>query len=478
MKIAVKEIEFYVREMPMRMPFKFGNVVIDKQAALHVGMEVELADGRRARGWAADMLAPRWFDKDADKSVGLRDLVDGARVAAEAYQEAGHKGDTAFAIWRVGYEAGRAWGVERGVNPLLASNGGALMERALLDGLGAALGQSYREMLQSDLLELDLGQIHPELAGMALAEILPPEPLHSLHIRHTVGLVDPIRTGDIAAEERLDDGLPQSLEEYVECQGLSYFKIKIGGDPEADFERLREIAALLDGRGKAYEITLDGNEQYHDAGNLLVLLEWLEKHLGTFYASMLYIEQPMDRSISLDPALERDIRALAAKRPMLIDESDEDLDAFRRALDLGYTGVSSKACKGLIKALANYALIHHLNALGRSCFMTAEDLTNVPIVSLHQDLVHVAALGIGHLERNGHHYIRGLDHLSQSERAHCLARHGDLYRAEGDSAFMAIDQGQIEIGSLQTPGLGVGGAVDVEALTPLASWSALTEEAA
>jgi hypothetical protein len=89
-------------------------------------------------------------------------------------------------------------------------------------------------------------------------------------------------------------------------------------------------------------------------------------------------------------------------------------------------------------------------------------------------LVHVAALGIDHLERNGHHYVRGLDHLSKTERAQCLARHGDLYRAEGESGFLAIRGGQIEIGSLQTSGLGVDVAVDAEAMQPLESW--LVEE--
>ena len=470
MQITVKEIEFYIREMPMRMPFKFGNVIIDSQTALHVAMDVELADGRQARGWAADMLAPRWFDKDPDKSVdeGIRNLLDGADVAAAAYRGAGRQ--DAFAIWRVGYEAGRAWGVEQGVNPLLSSNGGALMERALIDGLGVALEQPYFALLQNNVLGLDLGQIHPELAAVELAAILPAAPLDSLHIRHTVGLVDPILTTDIAADDRLHDGLPQSLEEYVAGQGIRYLKIKIGGDPAADFERLRQIAQLLDAIAIDYQITLDGNEQYRDAGDLALLLERVEQHLPNFYGRMLYIEQPLDRAISLDPDLSKDIRGLAAKRPMLIDESDETLDTFRQALALGYTGVSSKSCKGLVKALANYALVKQLNAAGRDCFITAEDLTTVPVVSLQQDLVHVAALGIGHLERNGHHYVRGLDHLAEFERSRCLERHNDLYCKAGASGFVDIRAGKIEIGSLQTAGLGVDGAVDMAAMQPLELW--------
>ena len=469
MLVTIKDIEFYVREMPMRMPFKFGNVVADSLTALHVAMDLELGHGRRARGWAADMLSPRWFDKDPSKEMaeGIRDLLDGARTAAAAYREAGRVGAAPFAIWEAGYEAGRAWGRARGVNDLLASNGAALMERALIDGLGIALGQPYFALLQGNVLGLALEKIHPELAGLELAAVLPATPLRSLYVRHTVGLVDPIRTAAIAPEERLNDGLPQSLEECLEGQGLRYFKIKIGGDPAADFERLAAISALLDESGAEYHITLDGNEQYGDAVELLALLERIEKDLGAFHHRILYVEQPMDRALSLDPALKKDIGVLARKCPLLIDESDESLDSFGRALDLGYSGVSSKSCKGLVKALANYALAWQRTAAGHPCFVSAEDLTVVPVVSLHQDLAHVVALGIGHVERNGHHYVRGLDHLSAAERAWCLERHDDLYRFEGQSGFLDIRAGQIAVGSLQRPGLGVDGAVDVAAMQPL-----------
>ncbi len=470
MLVAIKDIEFYVREMRMRMPFKFGNVIADSLTALHVAMDLELSNGRWARGWAADMLSPRWFDKDPNKSMaaGIRDLVDGARAAAAAYRESGQTGAAPFALWEAGYEAGQTWGRAHGVNDLLASNGAALMERALIDGLGIALEQPYFALLQGNVLGLELGNIHPELEGLELAKVLPAAPVRSLAIRHTVGLVDPIRTAEIAAAERLSDGLPQSLEECIESQGLRYFKIKIGGDSEADFERLAAIASLLAESSAEYHITLDGNEQYGDTGDLLALLERIERELGAFYRRILYVEQPMDRALSLDPALNKDLGVLAAKRPLLIDESDESLDSFRRALDLGYSGVSSKSCKGLVKALANSALAWQRTAAGHPCFVSAEDLTVVPVVSLHQDLVHVAALGIGHVERNGHHYVRGLDHLSAAERAWCFERHGDLYRTAGQSGFLAIRAGQIAVGSLQRPGLGVDGAVDIEAMQPLA----------
>ena len=49
------------------------------------------------------------------------------------------------------------------------------------------------------------------------------------------------------------------------------------------------------------------------------------------------------------------MKLLAAEKPVIIDESDDSLDAFPRAKALGYRGVSSKTCKGIYKLLINAA---------------------------------------------------------------------------------------------------------------------------
>jgi hypothetical protein len=122
----------------------------------------------------------------------------------------------------------------------------------------------------------------------------------------------------------------------------------------------------------------------------------------------------------------------------------------------------------LVKAVANQALATALH--GGRYFLTGEDLMNLPVVPLHQDLAHLAAIGVIHAERNGHHYVRGLAHLSAAERRGCLEQHGDMYAQREDLAVLDIRGGQIEIGSLQVPGLGVGPEVDVQAMVPLADW--------
>ncbi len=467
--ISLKGVAFYMRNVRTRMPFKYGAAVLTSVPILHIVARGELADGTQVQGVAADILPPKWFDKDPDKSYedNVNDLLFAARAAYAAYAEAASTPKVFFDIWREGYAQTLAAGDAHGLNRLTAAHGSTLMERALIDAVGCGVGASYFSLLKDNILGLDLGEIDTDLKGVEPAAVLGPGPLERLYVRHTVGLADPITAGDIPAEERLNDGLPQSLEEYIERQGLTYFKVKVNGDLESDLDRVSAIAALLDRRCADYKVTLDGNEQYRDMNTFIELVDRVEAEQPRFYQNILYIEQPLERSVALDPALGPGIRAMGARRPMLIDESDEGMDTYSRALALGYQGVSSKACKGLVKAVANLALAEKRHG----CFLSGEDLMNLPVVPLQQDLAHIAALGIDHVERNGHHYVRGLQHLSAEERMGCLSAHGALYTEQDGLAALNVRGGQIEVGSLQVPGLGVGVDVDVRAMVALDEWT-------
>ena len=453
------------------MPFRYGTATVRAAPMLHVSMDVELATGSVASGYAADVLPPKWFDKDPDKSYeeNIQDLVWGAQTAASIYQDIASTPGVAFDIWRLAYSAMLQRADEHGVNHLTGGHGSSLMERALIDGLGNATGMSYHQMLQANLPGIDLGALHRQLKGVTPAEIIAATPLGDLHVRHCVGLSDPIRTADIEDAERLDDGLPQSLEEYIEAHGISYFKIKVCGNADADLERLRCIARLFENWARPFHVSLDGNEQYSDIDSLIGMLEQMvaDPVLRPLYDSIIFIEQPLDRGKSLDPTLTRSIGDIPQQKPMIIDESDGDLGTFLKAVEVGYKGVSTKNCKGLIKAIANQALARHF---GETYFLTGEDLMNLPVVPLHQDMVHLAALGIRHAERNGHHYVHGLDHLSDSERRVCQERHGHIYGSCGDGLALKVADGRIDLRSLQEPGLGVSNAVDLRSMVPLDEW--------
>src|SRR5207302_10376863 len=81
-------------------------------------------------------------------------------------------------------------------------------------------------------------------------------PASNIAARHTVGLVDPLTSVEVA--ERPDD-LPVSLDEVIAHYGHRHFKL--AGNVAQDIERLTQIAAVLDTL-PTYAVTLDGNEQF------------------------------------------------------------------------------------------------------------------------------------------------------------------------------------------------------------------------
>ena len=167
---------------------------------------------------------------------------------------------------------------EQGYPPLLAGFGASLVERALIDAFCRARGTPFATAVRENSLGIRLDTLHPELAGAQPADLLPPQPLQALTLRHTIGLSDPLTDDEIAHDAvRADDGLPQSLVACVHAYGLTHFKIKLRGEIAVDVARLRQIAAVLDIEAPSYRFTLDGNEQFHDVAAFRELWQALQQ---------------------------------------------------------------------------------------------------------------------------------------------------------------------------------------------------------
>jgi hypothetical protein len=353
-----------------------------------------------------------------------------------------------------------------------------MLERGVIDAVGRLTGRSLAELVRRGDLGIDLGETFPEeLSGRDLREFLPAEPLRRLHLRHTVGLIDPITAADRAqGEAPVGDGLPETLEDYLALDGVSYLKIKVAGELAADLDRLAAIAGVMarfEG-DRRFGVTLDGNEQYRALDGFLALVEGLKSRpaLRALYESILFIEQPLERSVAMDPSVKPALERLGRDKPVIIDEADGWVTAFAEAIPLGYRGTSHKNCKGVYKSLHNLALAAvHNERVGRpELFLSAEDLSNLPVVPLQADLAVVALLGINHVERNGHHYFRGLGHLTEAEKSDALAHHADLYAYRDHEVFLRILDGAIDVASLQTPGMGFAALPDMGAMTPPEAW--------
>jgi hypothetical protein len=440
-------IELLERHVHLRMPFRFGVVTLTEAPQAFARVRIRLEDGalrgREAEGAAAELLAPKWFDKnpalsDQDNYAQLRAAL---AIARDAYLAGG--ANCAFGHWRAHYAGQIDAGAGLGLNSLTACYGPALIDRAALDALCRVLGVSFYDAVQKNLVGAGI------LDGLDLPAFFAAlRPAPRIAARHTVGLVDPITAADVA--ERIGDGLPETLEEVVAVYGQHHFKLKVGGDVDADIDRLVRIASVLDRSAQPYFATLDGNEQYEEMAGIADLWQRIQadRRLARLAGSILFIEQPVKRS----HALERPVEGI--DKPVIIDESDDSLEAFPRARALGYSGVSSKTCKGLYKSLVNGARCARWNAEAKAAryFMSAEDLTIQPGLALQQDLALVSLLGISHVERNGHHYVNGMAALPRGEQQAFLATHPDLYEHSHGAVRVRIKDGTLAIDSLGCAG--------------------------
>ena len=459
-QLRIREIELYERPVHLRLPFRFGVVTLRHCPQAFVRARIETTDGKSGWGAAAEMMAPKWFDKNRDltNEQNFEQLREVLRIARDAYLSDAAPG-TAFGHFAHHYDEQLRQGAARGFNPLLANYGPALIDRAVLDALLRLQGVSFYDAMRANLP--GVGDACDAFAAFDFDAFLSSlHPAASIEARHTVGMVDAITAADLT--ERVNDGLPETLEEVIAAWGHRYFKLKVGGNLPADVARLEKIAEVLDRLPHPYFVSLDGNEQYASAGGVVELTDAIRSRatLHRLWQSILFIEQPIGRKVALDV----DLRHADLGKPVIVDESDGELDTFVHARERGYAGVSAKTCKCFYKSVLNAA---RCRAWGEPFFMSAEDLTTQAGLSVQQDLALVNLLGITHVERNGHYYVNGLAAQPAGEQQAFLDAHPDLYERSHGAVRLKIAGGRIALGSLACAGFASAAMPDFAAMRPL-----------
>ncbi|AGU49058.1 hypothetical protein VAPA_1c19520 [Variovorax paradoxus B4] len=457
-RFHIEEIRFAERDVALRLPFRFGAATVTACPQVYAKARIRFPDGRTAEGCAAEMMVPKWFDKNPvlTNEQNFEQLRFALRDARDAYA-AEDDAQTAWTHFASNYAALQASARARGLQALVASYGPALIDRALLDALCLHTGASFASAMSANLCGIDIAGsgLADDLADFDMPGFLACQsPRASIAARHTVGLADAIDDSD-ALPDAPTDGLPTTLAAAVHRYGLTHFKLKLCGNTAQDIDRLERIARVIDGHAQL--VTLDGNEQYADADAFGVFLDRMlsTPMLWKLAQKTVFVEQPIRR----DAALARSVSALGKRIPLLIDESDATLDAFVQARTLGYTGVSSKSCKGFYKSVVNAARCAHWNAAEGTArhFLSGEDLTMQAGIGVQQDLALVGWLGLSHVERNGHHYVNGLAAVPEAEQRALLKLHPGLYELSDGAVRLAIRGGQLDLSSLATaPGFATG----------------------
>jgi hypothetical protein len=459
-RFTLSPFEFFVRHTRTRFPFRYGIASMTDVPHLFARTKVTVA-GKSSFGLSSEGLPPKWFTKNPATTFeqDLPEMLQVINHAAQLAERVAQSPVSFFDFWRELYRQQGVWADGRHTAPLLANLGVSLVERAALDGLCRVAGDPLHRMVAVNRLGLRLGEIHAELGKAQPRDLLPAAPLASCFVRHTVGLGDALSPADIPSGERVDDGLPQDLESSIREYGLRYFKVKLFADEKQDFARLRELSRLLErGTGGKSFVTLDGNENFK---NFETFREFWQKAatepgLRELWRRIIVVEQPVHRDRALSDDLGSALRAWPDRPPLIIDESDGAVGDLPRALALGYAGTSHKNCKGIVKGIANACLLEKRRRNGERVMLTGEDLCNLGPVALLQDLAMMALLAIEHVERNGHHYYRGLSLWPADWQDAALAAHGDLYTWHRDGfARLHIREGRVALGSVNTAPLGV-----------------------
>ncbi len=148
----IAAIELFERDVTLRLPFKFGVVTLTHAPQAFVRARIVLADGREGWGASAEMLAPKWFDKNL--ALTNDDNFDQLRAALAMARDlylADGAVRTAYGHFEANYKAQIAECGKRELNPLVACFGPALIDRAILDALCRLSGVSFDQALRVNL---------------------------------------------------------------------------------------------------------------------------------------------------------------------------------------------------------------------------------------------------------------------------------------------------------------------------------------
>jgi L-alanine-DL-glutamate epimerase-like enolase superfamily enzyme len=278
-------------------------------------------------------------------------------------------------------------------------------DAALHDAYGRVLRANSYNVLSKEHMHHDLSEYLDEnFAGEYLDQYTLREPKKRMPLYHLIGAIDPLTAADI--DKRIDDGLPETLPEWIAADGLTHLKIKLGGDDlDWDVERVLAIDRISSeaqaARGcESWFYSCDFNEKCENVEYVLGFLNRIREQNPAAYDRIQYIEQPTHRDLVAHP--DNKMHAAAELKPIVLDEGLVDYDALLMAREQGYTGVALKACKGQTDSLLLAAAAQKFDM-----FLCVQDLTCPGYSFLHSASLAARIPGVMAIEGNGRQYCPG-----------------------------------------------------------------------
>jgi L-alanine-DL-glutamate epimerase-like enolase superfamily enzyme len=390
----------------------FGGSLVDRVTLLNVECTVRTPDGRTAKGFGSMPMGNVWsFPSRALSYDQTLNAMKALSVAIEkltnSYKEYGHPIDINVALepayLKAAAEVTTQQKLSEPIPKLCTLVTASPFDAAVHDAFGKIHHRNVYQTYGPDLLPNDLSRyLGSDFKGLWLNQFILTKPVASLPLYHSVGASDPLTASDV--KHRIQDGLPETLPEWIEYDTLTHLKIKLNGDDlNSDVNRVLEIDRVTNEtqakRGvTAWFYSLDFNERCRSVDYLLSFIQKVKEGRPPAFARIQYIEQPTARDLSTN---RQNVMHRASKSiPVVIDESLTGLDTLLLARDMGYTGAALKACKGQTQAMLMAAAGQKLKL-----FLCVQDLTCPGAALIQSAGIASHVPGIAGIEANARQYV-------------------------------------------------------------------------
>ena len=407
--IRVDEVSFAFEDIRYRAPYKFGGVAVDRATLINVNCVVRTRSGKVAKGFGSMPLGNVWsfpsrtlpYDKTLD---AMKELAKRIGPITAGYKDYGHPIDINTTLepeyLKAAALVSRELRLPAPIPKLCTLVTASAFDAAIHDAFGKAHGRSCYATYGADLMERPLSAYLGEaFRGERLDRYLLAQPRLDVNLYHSVGGADSLTAAEL--KTRVNDGLPETLPDWIKFNGLHHIKIKLQGDDLAwDIERVVAIDRIAQETRPDVEwrYCVDFNERCPNVDYLLSFLRQVKEKTARGFERIEYIEQPTARDLKADRA---NVMHQAAKlRPVVIDESLTDLEALLDARALGYSGVALKACKGQSQAML-------MAAAGQKykMFLCVQDLSCPGASLIHSAGIAARVPGVSGIEANSRQYL-------------------------------------------------------------------------
>ena len=390
--IRAETVEVTFDDERLSVPLHLSKGVIEAITYATVTVRARTRGGGAVQGTGAILLSDVWAfpapdltHEEKDRLMRLLCRAIAAWLQDDEYEDPIQKGI------RLEQAAVELAAQLAGEEPLLQStpmprlavlNCMAPFDAAFHDAWGAALPVPLYAAYTAENLNQDLSaNLGADFAGSYPADYLGTR-RRALSVQHVVGFNDALTPSEADPQQPAPADLPADLTSWIARDRLRCLKLKLRGQsPAEDADRLIEVHAVASQAMEAAgvvggpRLSVDPNEAYQEAAMMLEVLDRVAAQKPQALAALDYIEQPTPRDLA---AYTDTLHEVAARVPVVVDESLDDLDNLDWIHRLGWSGLAVKTCKGHTHSLLAYCWGRH-----HRLYLTLQDLTNPGLALVH-----------------------------------------------------------------------------------------------